>query len=96
MREGKFQKELIDDIKKRFPGCEVLKNDSSYIQGICDLSIFFNDKYAMLEVKASKDAERQPNQEHYVNRFNKMSYAAFIYPENKEEILNELEQSFKS
>lgn len=96
MKENEFQSNLIKELKERFPGCEVLKNDSSYIQGICDLSIFYNNKYAMLEVKASKDADRQPNQEYYVKKFKKMSYASFIYPENKEEVLNELEQSFSS
>lgn len=96
MKENKFQSDLIKELKEKFPGCEVLKNDASYIQGICDLSIFYKDKWAMLEVKASKDADRQPNQKHYVERFSKMSYAAFIYPENKEEILNELARSFNT
>lgn len=94
MLESNFQSKLIKKLKNRFPGCEVLKNDSQYIQGICDLIILFKDKWAMLEVKANANAKHSPNQEFYVKKYGAMSYAAFIYPENEEIILNELERSF--
>ena len=95
MKESKFQKELIDELKKEFPGCIVLKNDPNYIQGIPDLIVLFRDKWAALEVKKNKDAHHQPNQDYYVSLMNGMSYAKFIYPENKEEILDELQRSFR-
>lgn len=96
MLESNFQKNLIRELKERFPGCEVIKNDSSYIQGICDLVILYKNKWAMLEVKSDANAKRQPNQNYYVKKFGRMSFAAFIFPENKEKILNEMEQSFFS
>ena len=96
MQESTFQAKLILELKNKFPGCEIIKNDSGYIQGICDLIILYKNKWAMLEVKKSKFSKNQPNQEYYVNKFGKMSYAAFIYPENKEKILNELERSLSS
>ena len=96
MQESTFQAKLILELKNKFPGCEIIKNDSGYIQGICDLIILYKNKWAMLEVKKSKSSKHQPNQEYYVNKFGKMSYAAFIYPENKEKILNELERSLGS
>jgi len=96
MKENDFQSKLIIELKSKFVGCEIIKNDSNYIQGICDLIILYNNKWAMLEVKQSKEAKKQPNQEYYVDKFGKMSYAAFIYPENKEKILNELERSLLS
>ena len=96
MLESKFQKELIDDIKERFPGAIVLKNDPNYIQGIPDLTVFYLDNWATLEVKKSENASHQPNQDYYVGLMNKMSFSAFIYPENKEEVLYELQQSFQS
>lgn len=94
MRENKFQSQLIKDLKKRFPGCIVLKNDPDYIQGIPDLLILFNWRWAALECKRSATASKRPNQEYYINKMKGMSYAAFIYPENKEQVLNELAKAF--
>ena len=92
--ESKFQSELIKELKDLFPGCIVLKNDPNYIQGIPDLTIFWHDKWATLEVKKSFMASQQPNQEYYVNVMDIMSFSRFIYPENKEVVLRELQQSF--
>ena len=94
--ENKFQSDLIKDIKERFPGCYILKNDPNYIQGIPDLPILSKNMWAALECKKSSKANKQPNQEYYVNELNKMSYANFISPQNKEDVLNELQQAFKS
>jgi hypothetical protein len=92
--ERSFQASLIRELKKRFSGCIVTKLDSSHIQGIPDLLILWGKHWATLEVKRSARAHRQPNQEHYVNLMNDMSFSRFIFPENKEEVLNELERSF--
>lgn len=94
MRENKFQSQLIKDLKKRFPGCMVLKNDPNYIQGIPDLLILFNYRWAALECKRSEKATKRPNQEFYVNTMNGMSFAAFIYPENKAQVLDEMAKAF--
>lgn len=96
MKENLFQHKLIKELKKRFPGCIILKNDPNYIQGIPDLSIFFKDKWAMLECKRSADAPRRPNQKYYVKLLNGMSFSRVIFPENREEVLDELESAFKS
>lgn len=92
--ESKFQKELIDEIKQSYPGCIVMKNDSSYIQGIPDWTILYKDKYALLETKKSKNATKQPNQQYYVDKVNDMSFSRFVYPENKEEVLSDLNTYF--
>lgn len=92
--ESDFQYRIIKDLKKRFPECIVLKNDPNYIQGIPDLIVLGRNKWAALEVKKSAKANHQPNQDFYVKKMNDLSYSAFIYPENKEEILNELERTF--
>ena len=94
--ERDFQAKLIKELKVMFKGCIIVKNDPNYIQGIPDLLILYNDRWAALEVKKSATAHHQPNQEYYVDLMDQMSFAAFIYPENKEEVLNELQQAFKS
>lgn len=93
--ESKFQKELIDEIKERYPGCVALKNDASYIQGFPDWTILHGDKWATLEVKKERGAHKQPNQEYYVNKLNSMSFSRFIFPENKDEVLEDLDALFK-
>lgn len=94
MLERNFQAKLIKELKSRFPGCYVLKNDPNYIQGFPDLTILYGKHWAVLEGKRSEDAERQPNQDHYVKDLDNMSFARFIFPENKEEVLNELSKAF--
>lgn len=94
--ERKFQKELIKKIKDMFPGCVVLKNDANYIQGLPDLTVLYKNKWAMLECKKTGDSALRPNQSYYVSKFDDMSFARLIYPENEEEVLYELQQSFGS
>ena len=94
MLENKFQAKLINELKTIFPNCIIMKNDSSYIQGIPDLLILNNDKWAALEVKRTSKASKQPNQEYYVGRMNEMSFSRFVCPENKDEVLSELKKFF--
>ena len=94
--ESKFQKELMDDIRNEFPGCVIIKNDSSYIQGFPDWTILYKNKWAAIEAKRSAKALKQPNQDYYVDTLDQMSFARFAYPENKEEVLDELRKAFKS
>lgn len=93
--ESKFQGELVQELHAMFEGCIVMKNDSAYIQGIPDLIVLYRNKWAMLEVKPFAKAVHQPNQDYYVDMLNEWSFAAFIYPENKEEILDGLQQALR-
>lgn len=93
--ESKFQAQLIKEIKTMFPGCVVQKQDSGRIQGIPDLLILYKDRWAMLEVKRSKDASHRPNQDYYVAKYDDWSFCRFVYPENKAEVLDALQQSLQ-
>lgn len=92
--ESGFQDNLKKEIEEMFPGCMVFKMDQ--IQGIPDLLVLHNDKWASLECKKNARAAKRPNQEYYVGLMNSMSFSRFIYPENKEEVLRELQQTFGS
>lgn len=92
--ESGFQDKLVKELKELFPGCMVFKMDQ--IQGIPDLLILYKNKWAMLECKRGAGAKKQPNQEYYVDLLNKMSFSRFIHKENKEEVLRDLQQSFKT
>ena len=94
MLENKFQSDLVKALKNMFPACIVMKNDCNYMQGIPDLMILYKDKWAALECKKEGNAKHRPNQDYYVEKMNEMSFARFIYPENKEDVLNELQQAF--
>lgn len=92
--ESKYQKELIRKLQDIFVGCIVVKNDPNYIQGIPDLLILYKDKWAALECKRNGKASHRPNQDYYVSKMEEMSFAAFIFPENEEFVLNRLKRYF--
>lgn len=92
MLESKYQAALIKRIEARLPGCLITKNDANHIQGLPDLTVFYRDKFAFLEVKASEKSRERPNQRYYLDRFAAESFTAFIWPENEEEVLMALER----
>ncbi len=94
-KENSFQSRLKKELKERYPGCIVTKLDSSDIQGIPDLLVLYKNKWATLENKRSKNAKKRPNQEYYVQVMDDMSFSRFIYPENKEQVLSELDNLFR-
>ncbi len=96
MTEAAYQKHLIEKLKRQFPGCVILKNDSSYCQGMPDLTFLWGANWATLEVKISAISNRQPNQEYYVKQMNDMSFSAFIHPENEKEVFIALQEAFTS
>lgn len=96
MVESKFQAQLIKRLKAMFPGCIVTKLDSAYIQGIPDLLVLYEDRWATLECKKSAVSNKRPNQQYYVDKMNEMSFSRFICPENEEVVLHELQQSFEA
>lgn len=95
-RESNYQASLIKKLERLFPGCVIMKNDANYRQGMLDLTILWRRYWASLEVKASASAPDRPNQGYYIEKLDSMSFAARIFPENEEEVLNALQQAFGS
>jgi hypothetical protein len=92
--ESTFQARLINELRDRFEGCMILKNDSGYLQGVPDILILYRNMWAALECKDSAKAPHQPNQDYYVDMMNGMSFAAFVYPSNKEDVIRGLQRAF--
>lgn len=96
MKESKFQSDLVKDLKNLFKGAYVLKLDPCGHRGIPDLLILFGNKWATLECKKSEKEPHRPGQDRNVGAMNEMSYSAFIYPENKEKVLDDLQKLFRT
>ncbi len=94
MLESEFQRELINELKDMFPDALIYKNEGK--QGLPDLTVLYEDHWALLECKKSKTAKHQSNQDYYVKKANEMSFSRFIYPENKQEVLHDLQQAFRT
>lgn len=94
MLENKFKQNLTSELAEMFPGCIVTHLDPTEIQGIPDLLILHKDKWATLEGKKNATASARPNQPYYVDLMNRMSFSRFIYPENKDAVLKELQEHF--
>lgn len=92
-RESVFQSKLKKEIERTLGECLVFKMEQR--QGLPDLLVLYKDRWAFLECKRSKTASKRPNQEYYVSKLDKMSFARFIYPENKKEVLDELYQALR-
>lgn len=90
MLENRFKTNLVKKIKKLLPGCMIFHLDPSEKQGIPDLIVLYKNRWGALEGKKTIKASHRPNQDYYVDIMNKMSFASFIYPENEEEVLNDL------
>lgn len=96
MSESDFERYVIKRIENLFPGCIVLKNDPSYIQGFPDRTILYYDRWAALEIKDSDNAAVQPNQKYWVDRAMELSYGSFVYPGKLKEVLDELRGTFRT
>lgn len=92
--ETRYQAGLVKRLAARFPGCFIIENNPLEVQGIPDLILLWGTNWAMLEVKTSANADVQPNQVYYVELFDGMSFGAFVYPENEEDVMNALQQAF--
>lgn len=96
MKESQFQRKIKMTLEEKVPGCIVYKTDARQYQGSPDLLVLYKDKWAALEVKRSKDASHRPNQDQRVRYMNEMSYASFVYPENFEEVMDDLARLFQA
>lgn len=93
--ESIFKRRLIARIKELYPGAIILKNDANHIQGFPDQLILYDDRWAAFEAKKDRSSPYQTNQEYWVKTLNDMSFARFVYPQNQEAFLDELQQALR-
>ena len=92
--ESDFQQKLIEDLERIYPNrMDTTITKFEDIPGYPDILILHRDKWAMLECKKESASSKRPNQDFYINKLNNMSFARFIHPENKQEVLNELQSA---
>ena len=93
-KESEFQSSVKKELEERLPGCVVSKNATGFHDGFPDLICLVGETWLMLECKRSEDEPHQPNQDWWVDHLNEMSYAAFIFPENREQVMGEITEKF--
>lgn len=96
MTENKWKQNLVNRIKKDLPGSMIFHLNPNELQGAPDLLILYKDKWATLEGKKDSKASRRKHQDYYVDKMDNMSFSRFIYPENEEEVLDELYATLQS
>ena len=96
MRESEFEFHVVKRLERSFPGAINLKIFPGYIQGFPDRIVLWNDRWAAYEVKKHQNAHKQPNQDYYINLLDRMSFGAYVYPENEEDFFNEIQRAFES
>jgi hypothetical protein len=95
-RETDFQSHIILRLRESVePHGYVLNLDGSYIQGFPDILILYKNRWAVLECKRCFNAEEQPNQRYYIEHLSHLSFAAFIYPENEDEVFDDLYKALR-
>lgn len=93
--EGEYKtdslKRLQGVLMMRYGRCLIMKNDPTFKQGMPDQIVIVEPFHVFLEYKRSKSESHRPNQDYYVNLFNKQGgYAAFIYPDIEQQIFQEV------
>ena len=97
MLESKFKKEAKQRIRERCPNVDLdFVNTKPFNRSMPDTFVVGPWSWAALEFKRAEGATQQANQDYHIKRLNRKGYATFVFPENLEEVLNDLERIFTS
>ena len=100
VRESTFQGNFIDRLRKRFHGIRVIIKEAGSIRGLPDIYGCYRGSHFELELKknkeeASKNTGRIVLQKREIRKCQVAGgYGAFVYPENADKILDEMEAFF--
>ena len=91
MRESVFEKKVVKYLKSN--GCKVYKMAGPGVEAGTPDRLFLKEGFwGFLEIKASAKAKFQPLQKEKLQLLDSWSYAKAVYPENWDEIREELDQ----
>lgn len=95
-QESGFKQRFMKSLREELPDPVLFqKTDATTHQGIPDLLIQVGNKVAYVETKAEQGASHRPGQDEWVAYLNSIGcYAAFAYPENKWQIIEDLKHYF--
>lgn len=95
MKESDFQAKIIKWLRSK--GCFVWKcqQNSATQRGVADIFFCYEGFYGFIEVKQAKNSPKRPGQQAFIDKMAKWSWAKFVYPQNWEEIKQELEELLK-
>ncbi|PEY46387.1 hypothetical protein CN359_31000, partial [Bacillus thuringiensis] len=72
--EKDYQASLLRRLRKAYRSrILATKTDPGSVQGVPDLIVICDSKYALLEVKRSATASKRPNQDYYIEKFGQHS-----------------------
>lgn len=92
--ESEIEKSFMEELNERLPDGWWIKGNSMMQQGIPDRMFLWQDRWAMLEFKRAENSVLQENQDWFIDKFNHMSFAAFVSAENYYEVLDEIQAAF--
>lgn len=93
--ESTFEKEFCKALRQTLGERYTYTFKLTAAKGIPDRLILYKDKYALLEFKQYKNAKKQPGQETWVGHFDNLAYAAIVYPENAEKVMQDILNYFE-
>jgi len=95
VKEADFKQKFQKELKKRVKPVAILqyKQDATTLKGFPDTLVILEGVTIFIEYKKAKNAKYQEGQKMWHDRLEDAGHFAFyVYPENAEEILKEIER----
>lgn len=95
MLESEFKKKFCARLKRAVHPLAILqyKQDATTVSGFPDTIVILEGITIYIEFKKSKRAKFRPGQKEWLAKLNENGHFAFVcYPENQDEVLNEIKR----
>lgn len=92
VKEVDFQSKFISKLRKLGCKCYKQQMNATTRAGTPDYIVLVGPVWIMLEFKRSKNAPKRPGQQQNIDWANEVSFGYFCYPENADEVYNEIKR----